>query len=515
MFQIEDCRIIYKKDLRVLADGFSLTVHPGDKIALIGEEGNGKSTLLKWMYDPALVEDYAEVHGKRLAGRERLGYLPQELSAEDKEKPVYAYMTEERLFTEMNPAEIAELGRKCGLDPEVFYDERRLGSFSGGEKIKIETARILASMPTVFLLDEPSNDLDIATLEWMEKLIRDTKAGVVYISHDEVLLENTANRIVHMELFKRKTESRITVMNVSYAEYVKRREDLFDRQMMMARSDRREEKIRMEKFRRIQQKVEHDLRSVSRQDPHGGFLLKKKMRSVKSMEKRFERERENITDVPEKEEAILFHFENSQPVPEGKTVLDFRLDELRTPGEERVLAKNIELFVRGPRKVCIIGKNGSGKTTLLKKIREELKDRKDLRAAYMPQNYEDLLEMEETPVEYLAPERTTEKITKVRKCLGAMKYTTDEMDHAIRELSGGQKAKVFLLKMVLDEADVLLLDEPTRNFSPLSAPVIREVLKEFPGAIIAVSHDRRFLAEVPDQIYELTKEGLKKKEGAL
>ena len=97
------------------------------------------------------------------------------------------------------------------------------------------------------------------------------------VSHDEVLLENTANRIVHMELFKRKTESLITVMNVPYAEYVKRREDLFDRQMMMARSDRREEKIRMEKFRRIQQKVEHDLRSVSRQDPHGGFLLKKKL----------------------------------------------------------------------------------------------------------------------------------------------------------------------------------------------------------------------------------------------
>ena len=512
MFRIENVTILYKKDLRTLVKDFSLTVRPLDKIAVIGEEGNGKSTLLKWMYDPGLVEDYAEVSGKRIVQNTVQGYLPQELPETDREKSVYGYLSEENAFLEATPGEIAELSRKTGLPSEFFYEDRPMRTLSGGEKIKIETVRIMVKKPSLYFLDEPSNDLDQDTLEWLESFIREEKAAFVYISHDEVLLENTAERIVHLELLKRKTEPKITVSNTGYLEYVRRREDLFDRQMRIAVSERREEKIRMEKYRRIQQKVENDLRSVSRQDPHGGFLLKKKMRSVKAMGKRFERERENQTEIPEKEEAIMFHFENTRPVPSGKIILDYKETELRTPDGKEVLVKNPELFVAGPSKVCITGKNGTGKTTFLKTVWQLLKDRTDIHAAYMPQNYEDLLENEKTPVEYLAPERTAEKITKVRKALGALKYTTLEMEHPIRELSGGQKAKVFLLKMVLDGADVLLLDEPTRNFSPLSAPVIREVLAEFPGTVISVSHDRKYIEEVPDTVYELTKNGFLKKE---
>ena len=164
--------------------------------------------------------------------------------------------------------------------------------------------------------------------------------------------------------------------------------------------------------------------------------------------------------------------------------------------------------MRGGEKVCIIGDNGAGKSTLLRLIRQELEKRTDLKVGYMPQNYEDELDMDVSPVEFLAPGGDKESVTRVRTYLGSMKYTHDEMLHPIRGLSGGQKAKLFLLKLKLDRADVLLLDEPTRNFSPLSAPVVRELIARFNGTVISVSHDRRFMQEVCTRVLKLTPHGL-------
>lgn len=222
-----------------------------------------------------------------------------------------------------------------------------------------------------------------------------------------------------------------------------------------------------------------------------------------------------MTERPEEEEAILLRFSPDIRLPAGKTVLDFHLDALTAGkgtecGPSRVLARNIHLLVRGPEKVCMIGRNGVGKTTLLKRIAAELLPRQDIKAAYMPQNYEDLLELDKTPVDYLSESGDKEEITRIRTWLGSMKYTADEMQHAIRELSGGQKAKIFLLKMNLSGANVLILDEPTRNFSPLSNPVIRQVLRDFGGAIISISHDRKYIEEVCETVYQLTEDGLRR-----
>lgn len=126
----------------------------------------------------------------------------------------------------------------------------------------------------------------------------------------------------------------------------------------------------------------------------------------------------------------------------------------------------------------------------------------------MPQNYDDLLDFSLTPVEFLSVTGTKEEVTRIRTYLGSVKYTTDEMEHAISEMSGGQKAKLLFIKMVLDESDVLVLDEPTRNFSPLSNPVIRDVLKAFNGVIISVSHDRKYIREVCNEVFELKETGL-------
>lgn len=188
--------------------------------------------------------------------------------------------------------------------------------------------------------------------------------------------------------------------------------------------------------------------------------------------------------------------------------VDTELSKLMTPEGERILAEGIYLKIKGSEKICIIGANGAGKTTLLKKIAEELMNRNDIKAEYMPQNYEDLLELSVTPVDYLDKTGDKEERTRIRTYLGSLKYTPDEMEHPIRELSGGQKAKVLLLRMSLSGANVLILDEPTRNFSPLSGPVIRKMLREFPGAVISISHDRKYIEEVCDKIYQLNPNGL-------
>ena len=193
--------------------------------------------------------------------------------------------------------------------------------------------------------------------------------------------------------------------------------------------------------------------------------------------------------------------------PAGKTVLRLDLPEL-TAGEQ-VLSQNIRLWVDGPEHIGIVGANGAGKSTLLKLIADRLLDRTDLRAAYMPQDYGDLLLGDKTPVEVLAPSGRREDVTRARTLLGNMKYKAEEMEHPAAGLSGGQRAKLLFLSMVLDGANVLVLDEPTRNFSPLSAPVIRRVLVDFPGVIISASHDRLYLDQVCTQVLELTKTGLK------
>ncbi len=224
------------------------------------------------------------------------------------------------------------------------------------------------------------------------------------------------------------------------------------------------------------------------------------------MGRRLQRAHSESVQAPDSEDAAFVRFGAGTAVPNGKTVLDFRLDRLQVG--PRVLARNIRLHVAGPEKICIVGRNGAGKTTLLRQIAAELLARSDIRAAYMPQNYEELLNGAQTPVDFLASSGSRQETARIRTFLGSMKYTADEMEHGVSELSGGQKAKLLFLKMVFSGCNVLVLDEPTRNLSPLSGPVIRRALKAFGGAVVSVSHDRRYIAEVCSRVYRLTERGL-------
>ena len=479
MLQIKNLNLTHKKDLRVILSEFNLVLNKGDKAVIIGEEGNGKSTLMKWIYNPLLIDNYIEAEGERLVGKEILGYLPQEISEEDKEKTIYEFFSAEEMFWNRTPKELSEIAGKFGMTSEFFYSDQKMGSLSGGEKVKAHLMRLIIQDVTVLLLDEPSNDIDINTLEILEKIINDWEHIVLFISHDETLIENTANMVIHIEQIVRKTKTRYTVAKIPYRKYLEERFHKFESQERQALNDRKEKKIRDEKYRKIMQSVQNALGNCSRQSPAEAKNLKDKMHAVKSMERRFEKEDENMTEMPEQEEAIFFKLgDKDSSIPAGKTVIEYTLAKLTTRDEKRILAEDINLKIRGSEKICIIGANGVGKTTLLRKIAEELSQRDDIKAEYMPQNYEEILDLDMTPVDFLDKSGDKEERTRIRTYLGSLKYTADEMEHPIRELSGGQKAKVLLLSMSLSGANVLILDEPTSGLDPLMQKEFFDVLQD-------------------------------------
>ncbi len=219
MLQVKNLTITHRKDLRIILENFSMVLNDGDKAVIIGEEGNGKSTLMKWIYDPEIAEEYTECEGERIMAGEVLGYLPQELPEADKEKTLYEYFSETQLFFDKNPKELARMAAEFQVATDFFYSDQKMGSLSGGEKVKAQLMRLLMDNPTVLLLDEPSNDIDISTLELMEKLINNWKHIVFFISHDETLIENTANVVIHIEQIMRKTKSRYTIVKDNYKNY--------------------------------------------------------------------------------------------------------------------------------------------------------------------------------------------------------------------------------------------------------------------------------------------------------
>ncbi|HHT94335.1 MAG TPA: ATP-binding cassette domain-containing protein [Clostridia bacterium] len=505
MLQIKDLSIYMKNDGRPLVERLTINLNSNDKVAVIGEEGNGKSTLLRAIYDVESISDYAVCEGAVFKKRCIIGYLPQLLEDKYLNRKLGEYFTLFHVTDAKNAGQYARLLTELGLEVGKEDYARLLSTFSGGEKIKIQLLSILLSSPDVLLLDEPTNDIDIDTLVWLETFINTCRIPVMYVSHDEMLIENTANVILHMEMHKRKSECSHTISRLSYSEYIKVRKYNLEKQDQIATMQRAEYAKQMERWKKIHDKVEKDQENISRQDPASGRLLKKKMKSVKSQEKRFMREKEDFTEFSDAEEAIFLRFYDGQYINTSKRVLDMELDYLKIG--DKVLSADVKLYVKGGEHIGIYGKNGAGKTTLLRQILNHIVQDNNIRLGYMPQDYTDSMDNSLTCIEFLAPSGTKADITKARQYMGGMKFTADEMIGPISGLSGGQKAKLYLLKIVLDGCNVLVMDEPTRNLSPLSNPVIREQLKGFKGTIIAVSHDRKFLNEVCDKRYELTDKG--------
>ena len=498
MLEIKDLSISIND--RYLIKGLDLVLNKKDKLAIIGEEGNGKSTLLKVILGSC---SYAQFKGNIDNKGNRIGYLKQLLDDQENMKTGFDYLFDSVDDYYQKTTKMYKYLADFSLCDRLL--DQKLFTMSGGEKVKLSIMKLLLENDDILFLDEPTNDLDIETLKWLEEFINKCDKPIMYVSHDETLLANTANMILHLEQRKKKSDCSYTLLRIDYDSYVSQRLRKIDRQTQISRSEKRKFDLQKEKLNQIKQKVDYQLNTISRGDPHGAKLLKKKMKSIKSQEKRMDNV--ELTELPDVEESINFIFEDVK-IPESKVILSLDIKELKV--QDRKLAEHIKIEVVGPTHVCIIGKNGIGKTTLMKFIYKRLKEREDIKLGYMPQDYNDDFYKYENVLDYLCPSKRKEDITKARMYLGNMRFTREEMQSKITDISNGSKAKLFLTKLVLDKCDVLLLDEPTRNVSPLSNPVIRKVLSEYKGVIISVSHDRKYIDEVINQLYQLTENGLKR-----
>ena len=483
---------------RYLVKNLSLTLNKGDKLAIIGEEGNGKSTLLKGILG---ICKYAEVTGNINLKGNTIGYLAQSMSENELSKKVHDFLFKDDNDYYEKANNLYKHLELLNLSDKVL--EQKIGTLSGGEKVKIGLLKLLINEYDILFLDEPTNDLDLDSLEWLEKFINNIDKPIMYVSHDETLLANTANMILHLEQIMKKTDCRNTLIKIDYDTYVTQRLKKIDKQTQIANFEKRTFNKQQEKLRKIMQKVEHQQNTISRKDPHGAQVLKKKMHTLKSQEKRLDETK--ITEIPDVEENINFFFEDVS-IPKTKNIISLDIPKLTI--QDKLLSENIKLDIIGNTHLCIIGQNGVGKSTLIKLIYEKLKNREDIKVGYMPQTYDDIFANYDYALSFLCPSGNKDDITKARMYLGNMKFTRDEMTSKIKDLSNGTKAKLFLIKLVLEKYNVLILDEPTRNVSPLSNPVIRKVLKEFKGTIISISHDRKYIAEVIDNLYILTPKGL-------
>lgn len=483
---------------RYLVKNLSLTLNKGDKLAIIGEEGNGKSTLLKGILG---ICKYAEVTGNINLKGNTIGYLAQSMSENELSKKVHDFLFKDDNDYYEKANNLYKHLELLNLSDKVL--EQKIGTLSGGEKVKIGLLKLLINEYDILFLDEPTNDLDLDSLEWLEKFINNIDKPIMYVSHDETLLANTANMILHLEQIMKKTDCRNTLLKIDYDTYVTQRLKKIDKQTQIANFEKRTFNKQQEKLRKIMQKVEHQQNTISRKDPHGAQVLKKKMHTLKSQEKRLDETK--ITEIPDVEENINFFFEDVS-IPKTKNIISLDISKLTI--QDKLLSENIKLDIIGNTHLCIIGQNGVGKSTLIKLIYEKLKNREDIKVGYMPQTYDDIFANYDYALSFLCPSGNKDDITKARMYLGNMKFTRDEMTSKIKDLSNGTKAKLFLIKLVLEKYNVLILDEPTRNVSPLSNPVIRKVLKEFKGTIISISHDRKYIAEVIDNLYILTPKGL-------
>ena len=507
MLRINNLSIYNRADNRIIIKDFSFTLNPKDKVALIGEEGNGKSSVLKAIANPKELESYADIEGNINTAGEIIGYLPQHLPLEFEDLTPKEYF-ESKIYSEMMDYNLYyTLLSQFKLEDEMIESSIKLKKLSGGEKIKLQLFIEMMQEPTLLLLDEPTNDLDLKSLSWMEEFILNLKIPVLFVSHDEKFLESTASTIIHIEQLMRKKEPKINIFKGSYNDYVKTRDDFISNQERISKKEKEIFDKKMERFRQIYERVNHEQGAISRQDPSSGKNLKDKMHSIKSMGRRFKKEEENLTKAPDYEEPVFFKFLYDISIHNSKEVLKLSIDKL-TVGH-KLLSENIRLEVFGPKKIVIVGNNGSGKTTLLKEILKESKKSK-LKIGYMPQDYKDLINPTDTPIEYLRKNFTKEEETILRTYLGSMNFTKEEMFHPTSKLSGGQKAKLYFLGMIMDEVEMMILDEPTRNLSPLTGPIIRRALDSYKGVIISVSHDLRYIEEVADEIYLLEKNGLKK-----
>ena len=464
---------------RPVLDDITLLVNRKERIALVGKNGAGKTTLLR-----LIAGEYTPTSGRIAREADMtIGYLPQVMLFHDDRtlrEEVLSELKNERIRDEGDEARfIAEMDRTIiGLGFERKDFDRPCSEFSGGWRMRIELAKILLRHPDLLLLDEPTNHLDIESIQWLEDFLKSSPSAVLLVSHDRAFIDNVCNRTIEITL------GRIYDYNVNYSRFVELRKERHEQQVRAYQNQQKMIQDTEEFIERFRYKATKAVQVQSR---------------IKQLEK-LERLEVDLEDTS----RLNLRF---PPAPRSG---DFPLivEDLRKDFGSHNVFHDVTFTIRRGEKVAFVGKNGEGKTTLVKCIMGQLdylgtlKIGHNVKIGYFAQNQAALLDEDKTVFETIDYVAVGDIRTKIRDILGAFMFGGEASEKKVKVLSGGERSRLAMIRLLLEPCNLLILDEPTNHLDMQSKDVLKAALKDFNGTLICVSHDRDFLDGLVSKVYE-------------
>lgn len=498
-----------------LFDEISFLVNAKDKIALVGKNGAGKTTLLR-----IFAQKQTPTIGKVIIPKDlTIGYLPQHMihsqdtTVMQEAEKAFEHITDLQNEIENMNIELAErtdyesddynelidrLSRAnehlqiigngnfqgeiektlIGLGFERTDFDRQCDEFSGGWRMRIELAKILLQQPDVLLLDEPTNHLDIVSIEWLENFLINYNGALLLVSHDRAFIDAVTTRTIEISLGK------IYDYNVNYSRYVE------------LRKERHEQQIRA--YENQQKLIQETEDFISRFRYQATKAIQVQSR-IKQLEKIVRLE----VDLEDNSRLNL----KFPPAPRSGSI-PLEIEHLSKAYGDHLVLNNVEFMIHRGEKVAFVGKNGEGKTTLVKCIMNEiefagtLKLGHNVKIGYFAQNQASLLDETRTVFETIDYVAVGDIRTKIRDILGAFMFGGEASDKKVKVLSGGERSRLAMIRLLLEPVNLLILDEPTNHLDMRSKDVLKAAIKDFDGTVILVSHDREFLNGLVTKVYE-------------